>query len=39
VVQEFHYAMKGGSLQMRGDGGDATVIFEVGGVLGVREWP
>jgi hypothetical protein len=39
VVKEFCYAMKGGSPQIRGDGGDANVIFQGGGVSSVREWP
>ena len=35
VVKEVYYAMKGGSPQIREDGGDAIVIFWVGGVPSV----
>ena len=37
MVKEFSYTIKGGSPQIRGDGGDANVIFWVGGVPSVQD--
>jgi hypothetical protein len=39
VVKEFYYAMKGGSPQIKPEGGNANVNFWGGGFSSVREWP
>ena len=39
VVEESCYAMKGGSPQIRREGDDANVIFQLARVRSVQEWP